>query len=396
MRGRYRTSAVDDVSRFVMHGDLPRGKANYVFGGKAQPTIFGAPVQATPLAGYGTSAWHLDGSNDYFLFPAAYGVFFPAGNDFTARGWVQFDSLPSASASMQVIDIQKSASNANRFTILGNASDKFQVAIYDGAGSVLNFNSSLTIVAGTGYEVKVVTWNVAGTQWAALWVNGDFDILQTDGSWTNRSTSQDPDMDLAIGALADTGGQKLDGRVQDWQIGAIVDHSGLQKDAENTNWPRSRVCHHNVDVLGAPPSGANLIAQGPTAGFEYAVNDEAWYHYVFPKGFNYWAALSIMFEMFPQGAEAAKNISFDVDTVGMKVGKLVNGVDGTLQFVDESIPATQYEAFTLSIALDPATYTQDPLLNSLHFEPTRVAAAADPTSRPAIAHFGLTHEKWEW
>lgn len=243
---QFRDSEVPEDMHFIWFGNLTRGRANYSRGPVATTVVNGAPTQVAAIAPYGAKAYDFDGT-EHFFYGNAQDRIFPVGDNFTLKCFVKFDVLPSVvGASEFISSLYNGTNNNNRFDLSGESSaDKIRVNLYDGIGGILQVNSVTTIVVGTLYEIKVVSYNEAGTQKVEFYIDGKLDASGNDGTWTTRTKQV---MSFSIGAFP-TGSQPINGQIQDMQIRKNVDRSLTRTYKQSSIWP---ILKYDVQQLGAP------------------------------------------------------------------------------------------------------------------------------------------------
>lgn len=125
------------------------------------------------------------------------------------------------------------------------------------------------------------------------------------------------------------------------------------------------------------------VFPGLVVGESIGVGDELYFQLHIPPNIDRSVDAGIRVRCFTQGVEASKNVSFDIALCVVTNGGNISATTGTIQLVDQAIPATNLTDFAMDIVVPFATYLYAGVLE-LHFRVTRVAASLDPTAEVAV------------
>ncbi|MGF6431500.1 LamG domain-containing protein [Bradyrhizobium elkanii] len=154
----YRAAVLTDTPKIYYTFDEVSGTTVTDAGSAAlNGTYLGTPVYGTAGAtADGRYATCFNSSNDAVSIPASTNFDF-AGSDFTYEAWVNFDALPSLSASYDpwIINAWRISGSDGAFqsTLLGVSNNKFNLLVTITGGTTLSVSSTISLGLGQYYHV---------------------------------------------------------------------------------------------------------------------------------------------------------------------------------------------------------------------------------------------------
>lgn len=152
---------------------------------------------------------------------------------------------------------------------------------------------------------------------------------------------------------------------------------------------------HGHQFSATSGGGRPTTAQyGPTPVLEFAVADEAWFHFTLPERIDITQDVVLQVDWAPSGAETGKTVSWDLDYLALGTGgELINTATATLQVVDAAVATTQYEDSRATFTIPAAALAAGD--HELKVRLERVVSSAGPVSPPAVHHvYAEVAVKW--